>query len=403
MMTTTKSIALFFPSLNLDLFEPSFQNNNRAYPIAPSAAADALRSVAGTSSSSKLPAGGPGSSSIKKGAKKGSAAANAAAAAAAAVAKIRGRKRKKGEAVTWQLRPFENAARGDEGEHPLKLTHWVKCLFPAKLLAPPQGTSPDEFDYDAAAKEARANADPADGGAPYPFAAFNKRPKALRYDDDEWGSVVPPAQGWDREESDYLLDMLDRFGLRFHVVADRYMVRFFPSKVFAFSSFFFFHCALSFRSFSLLFSHLLLSTTTTVPRRPDPNRRGPEGALLRHLARSPRRARGRRERRVAPRRRPCPLRGLARARAESSGRAAAGAVARGRGARGRGAGEGQEDRGWEEGRGTKGGAGGTGGRCCCCCGGGRGGPFLGQRSFLRRCYHRRSCERRSCERCRCSW
>jgi len=210
----------------------NLKTQNRAHPIAPSAAADALRSVAGTSSSKLLGAGGAGgaggASSSKKGAagpKKGSAAANAAAAAAAAVAKIRGRKRRKGEAVTWQLRPFENAARGDEGDKPLKLVHWVKCLFPAKLLAPPPGTPAADFDFASAAAEARAAAAPADGGAPYPFAAFNKRPRALRYDDDEWASVVPPAQGWDREESDYLLDMLDRFGLRFHVVADRYKVR----------------------------------------------------------------------------------------------------------------------------------------------------------------------------------
>jgi len=148
---------------------PHNNNNTSAHPIAPSAAADALRSVSGTSS--KLPgaagagagAGGGGgtSASGKKGSahKKGSAAANAAA-AAAAVAKIRGRKRKKGEAVTWQLRPFENAARGDvEGGKPLKLTHWVKCLFPAKLLAPPHGTPADDFDFDAAAKQARANAE----------------------------------------------------------------------------------------------------------------------------------------------------------------------------------------------------------------------------------------------------
>ena len=105
--------------------------------------------------------------------------------------------------VTWQWREFDNAARADG----LRLSHWTKCLRPPP--GAPAGTEPA----------------PADGGRPYPFAAANIHPKCLRYDDEEWGAVVPGDPSWTRAETDYLMDALDAHGQRFHVVADRYKVR----------------------------------------------------------------------------------------------------------------------------------------------------------------------------------
>lgn len=49
-----------------------------------------------------------------------------------------------------------------------------------------------------------------------------------RYDPEEWESLLredSAAAGWSREESDYLLDMVERYDLRFIVVADHYDVR----------------------------------------------------------------------------------------------------------------------------------------------------------------------------------
>jgi hypothetical protein len=50
-----------------------------------------------------------------------------------------------------------------------------------------------------------------------------------RYDGEEWLNIISrdnqlAAMGWTKEETDYLLDMLEAYDLRFVVVADRYHV-----------------------------------------------------------------------------------------------------------------------------------------------------------------------------------
>ena len=46
----------------------------------------------------------------------------------------------------------------------------------------------------------------------------------FRYDEEEWEHLVEADPGWSRAETDYLLDMCERFELRFLVIADRYEV-----------------------------------------------------------------------------------------------------------------------------------------------------------------------------------
>lgn len=50
-----------------------------------------------------------------------------------------------------------------------------------------------------------------------------------RYDGEEWLNVISRdndlvSMGWTKEETDYLLDLLEQYDLRFVVVADRYNV-----------------------------------------------------------------------------------------------------------------------------------------------------------------------------------
>jgi SANT/Myb-like domain of DAMP1 len=52
----------------------------------------------------------------------------------------------------------------------------------------------------------------------------------FRYDGEEWLNLISrdnalASMGWTKEETDYLLDMLETHDLRFVVVADRYNVR----------------------------------------------------------------------------------------------------------------------------------------------------------------------------------
>lgn len=46
----------------------------------------------------------------------------------------------------------------------------------------------------------------------------------LRYDDEEWTSLITKQEGWSREETDHLLDVVQALDLRWLVIADRYEV-----------------------------------------------------------------------------------------------------------------------------------------------------------------------------------
>ena len=86
----------------------------------------------------------------------------------------------------WVWHPFVNSARSDG----LRLSHWMK----------------DKEREDA-----------------YPFARFNKKPRMVTYTDEEYAKVIKPMKSdWDKLETDVLFDLLDRFSLRFIVIADRF-------------------------------------------------------------------------------------------------------------------------------------------------------------------------------------
>lgn len=101
--------------------------------------------------------------------------------------------------VIYRLKPFKNQGREDG----LEMVHWVKGY-----------------------KDANGRIRDAQQGD-YPFAKYNKKVQIYRYDGEEWLNVISRdnalvQMGWTKEETDYLLDMLEQFDLRFVVVADRY-------------------------------------------------------------------------------------------------------------------------------------------------------------------------------------
>ena len=58
---------------------------------------------------------------------------------------------------------------------------------------------------------------------PYPFARFNKKPRMIKYDDEEYNKAVQPMKSdWDKLETDVLFDLCERFNMRFIVIADRF-------------------------------------------------------------------------------------------------------------------------------------------------------------------------------------
>lgn len=97
--------------------------------------------------------------------------------------------------VTYQWKQFHNPARTDI----LQLSHWVKGY-----------------------KDVTGRVRDADEGE-YTFAKFNKKVHCYKYDDEEYESLVKKlSTEWTREETDYLIDMCERFDLRFPIIADRY-------------------------------------------------------------------------------------------------------------------------------------------------------------------------------------
>ncbi len=110
--------------------------------------------------------------------------------------------------ITWQWLPFDNPARPDG----LRLAHWTKCT-------PPDAQAIGNAKAAGLPKPAPS---PLDGAKPYPFAAFNLVTLPPRPDDAEWGALVPPDPGWGREETEHLLDLWEAFGGRWALIGDRY-------------------------------------------------------------------------------------------------------------------------------------------------------------------------------------
>ena len=58
---------------------------------------------------------------------------------------------------------------------------------------------------------------------PYPFARFNKQPRVIKYDAEEYKKAIQPmTSDWDKLETDVLFDLCERFNMRFIVIADRF-------------------------------------------------------------------------------------------------------------------------------------------------------------------------------------
>ena len=86
---------------------------------------------------------------------------------------------------SWKWMPFSNPARRDG----LVLYHWRRA---------------------------------ADEGKDYPFAKFNKKLDCIpTYTDIEYANHLKDPD-WSKEETDHLLDLCQRFDLRFTVIHDRY-------------------------------------------------------------------------------------------------------------------------------------------------------------------------------------
>ncbi|KAL4873201.1 hypothetical protein BDV12DRAFT_98595 [Aspergillus spectabilis] len=111
----------------------------------------------------------------------------------------------------WQFTPFSNSARSDD----LVLRHWKRQVESTNLPAiEGADTEGDQMkDEQGAPKPAEQE---------YPFAKYNiKAQLPHRYTTDEYNRHLR-SEEWSREETDYLMDLVEEYDLRWVVIADRY-------------------------------------------------------------------------------------------------------------------------------------------------------------------------------------
>ncbi|KAL4921259.1 hypothetical protein BDW62DRAFT_142469 [Aspergillus aurantiobrunneus] len=111
----------------------------------------------------------------------------------------------------WRNAPFLNNARSDE----LALRHWERQ--PESTNVPAIEGPATEGDQ---TKDGQEASNPAQHV--YPFAKYNIKPRVpTRYTTDEYNRHLK-SEEWSREETDYLMDLVEEYDLRWVVIADRY-------------------------------------------------------------------------------------------------------------------------------------------------------------------------------------
>ncbi|KAL4906500.1 SWR1-complex protein 4 [Aspergillus multicolor] len=110
----------------------------------------------------------------------------------------------------WRMAPFSNEARSDD----LILRHWQR--EPESTQTPAiEGTKTEGETTEPQVKEKRDEPE-------YPFAKYNiKTNVPRRYTTDEYNRHLR-SDDWSREETDYLMDLVEEYHLRWMVIADRY-------------------------------------------------------------------------------------------------------------------------------------------------------------------------------------
>lgn len=109
-------------------------------------------------------------------------------------------------AAKWELKPFKNSARNEDS---LILRHWRR-----KAEAPPAPVAEDGNGEPSAPQPASEIEDST-------FAKFNVRVQTPKYDDEQYNTKLQ-SEDWSREETDYLMDLVQEYDLRWPVIWDRY-------------------------------------------------------------------------------------------------------------------------------------------------------------------------------------
>ncbi|KLJ08484.1 DNA methyltransferase 1-associated protein 1 [Blastomyces silverae] len=111
-----------------------------------------------------------------------------------------------------EMAPFENSARSDG----LVLRHWERKRAPVNETTPVETAAADGEDKN---ETQVAEQKPEEV---YAFAKYNVKAQVpKRYTDDQYNRYLK-SHIWSREETDYLMDLVEEYDLRWVVIVDRY-------------------------------------------------------------------------------------------------------------------------------------------------------------------------------------
>ncbi|KAK4229324.1 hypothetical protein QBC38DRAFT_359722 [Podospora fimiseda] len=114
-------------------------------------------------------------------------------------------------ATKWELKPFTNSARGDDGA--LVLRHWRRKTEDG----PPADVDSQPGENEAEGSSVTKVEKPEDSA----FAKFNVHVQIPQYTDDQYHSNLQSST-WTKEETDYLLELAKDYDLRWAIIWDRY-------------------------------------------------------------------------------------------------------------------------------------------------------------------------------------
>ncbi|OKL59186.1 SWR1-complex protein 4 [Talaromyces atroroseus] len=115
-------------------------------------------------------------------------------------------------ALPWRMTDFKNDARGDG----LVLRHWQQRTDTANR--PLQAADGTAMDVDQQMKDGSQQMTQ----QPYMFAKYNiKAQVPRRYTDEQYQRHLQ-SDDWTRDETDYLMDLVEEYDLRWVIIADRY-------------------------------------------------------------------------------------------------------------------------------------------------------------------------------------
>lgn len=113
------------------------------------------------------------------------------------------------------MTPFTNNARSDG----LVLSHWQRKHESTRPPVP-EGTE-NQMEVDENKEDGKAEV-PRPQEQEYTFAKYNIKARLpRRYSDDEYNRLLR-SDDWSREETDYLMDLVSEYDLRWVVISDRY-------------------------------------------------------------------------------------------------------------------------------------------------------------------------------------